>query len=93
LREIEQALEASSGVRQAAVVALPEPTQATSLAAFLLAVPGEDAAELTARVRAELRERLPHYMLPERIEVREAFPMTATGKMDRLGLLRMAVGA
>lgn len=93
LREIEQALEGCSGVRQAAVVALPQPAQATSLAAFLLAAPGEEAAPLTARVRAELRERLPHYMLPERIEVRDAFPMTATGKTDRLRLLRLAAGA
>lgn len=93
LREVEQALEASGGVRQAVVVATPDAAHAVGLAAFVLAAPGEELTGLPARLRQRVRERLPHYMVPEKIEVREVFPMTTTGKVDRQGLMRAAAGA
>ena len=75
------------------VVATPDAAHAVGLAAFVLAEPGEELAGLPARLRQRVRERLPHYMVPEKIEVREVFPMTTTGKVDRQGLMRAAAGA
>jgi len=82
LREVAAALEACAGVQQAAVLPLwdpAEPARAIALAAFVSAVPGLSVAAL----RQSVGERLPRYMVPERIEVRASLPLTTTGKVDR----------
>ncbi|MFI8193390.1 amino acid adenylation domain-containing protein [Streptomyces sp. NPDC085946] len=47
----------------------------------------------TARVRQELRERLPAYMVPEVIRVLDELPLGATGKVDRAKVLAGTGGA
>jgi acyl-coenzyme A synthetase/AMP-(fatty) acid ligase len=36
-------------------------------------------------------ERIPHYMVPERIELRDVLPKTSTGKIDRRALASVAI--
>ena len=84
LGEIESVLLAHAGVREAALVAIPDEEIGARLRAF---VAPHNGTELSA---AELHEhcasRLPHYMIPERIDLRESLPKTSTGKIDRVKL-------
>jgi len=49
-----------------------------------------DAPAIVNRLRHYLAEHLPDYMLPSTIEVREALPLTANGKVDRAALMAEA---
>src|SRR5690606_19253423 len=42
---------------------------------------------LAASLRAQLEQRLPSYMVPSRLILIEALPVTANGKLDRRALL------
>ena len=76
--EIEAALAALPGVRQAAVMALDKGQRLVAWAGGL----GLDAAAL----RAGLARTLPAHMLPGAIVVLEQLPLTANGKIDRKAL-------
>ncbi|MEV0266879.1 amino acid adenylation domain-containing protein [Streptomyces sp. NPDC050617] len=80
-------------VRQAAVVAHGA-SERKALAAFIVreAGAGEDP-DLVHRVRESLRVRLPQHMIPRTVEVLEAMPLTANGKLDRTALERRATAA
>lgn len=82
LSEIERALEAVTGVVEVAVVARPSPEIGHSLHAFVQASEAVTAEAL----EAELRRKLPGYMVPASIDVRAELPRTATGKIDRRSL-------
>ncbi|WP_256082156.1 amino acid adenylation domain-containing protein, partial [Massilia sp. YIM B04103] len=81
--EIEAALAACEGVREAAVLVLGEGA-ARQLCAYYVAAPepGVDAAAL----RSALAQRLPAYMLPSAYVALEYMPLTANGKLDRQAL-------
>lgn len=80
LGEIETALNALDRVRQAAVVyRRGDGPFGRILAAVSMPSPLASEADLTAA----LRERLPSYMVPHRIEVRSELPHNASGKIDR----------
>lgn len=82
LGEVEAALEALEGIKQAAVVARKDLGGGdTRLAAFCTGEVGEEAD-----LRAALAERLPAHAVPSRIIGLEAFPLTASGKVDRPAL-------
>ncbi|HKB16696.1 MAG TPA: amino acid adenylation domain-containing protein [Planctomycetota bacterium] len=83
LGEVEAALLSLEGVGEACVVAVPDPQFGSLLAAFLVAG-GESRP---GRIAGELRERLPPYMVPERVLVLPALPRTPSGKIDRPALL------
>jgi pristinamycin I synthase-3/4 len=78
--EVEAALAALPGVRQAVVVGR-EDGHGTRLVAYFVGDP-QPAAEL----RAALRITLPEYMLPSAFVHLDALPLTASGKTDRRAL-------
>jgi amino acid adenylation domain-containing protein len=81
--EIEAALVAHPGVREAVVVARRDRDREIRLVAYVAGnVPGMAAEEL----RRHLRERLPEPMVPAAFVVLAALPLTANGKVDRKAL-------
>ena len=82
LGEIETALYSHPDVLECVVVAVPDPLVTNRIVAFVAARDGLVEPDLV-KVAAE---RVPHYMLPERIEFIDELPKTSTGKVDRLAL-------
>lgn len=81
LGEIESALYGCDGVKEAAVVAVPDDLIGNRLAAFIVPVEGKT---LTVNdLQSFCGERLPRYMIPELIKFRDVLPKTSTGKIDR----------
>ncbi len=82
--EIEAALTACPEVAEAAILARQEGGGDARLIAFV--VPPPDTALSPARLRDELREVLPAYMVPGIFITLEALPTNTSGKVDRRAL-------
>ncbi len=90
LADIEENLLALPGVRDCAVVPVTRHGAVQSLAAFVVS-DDVQAPDVTAdRLRDELASRLPAYMLPRKIHLRDLLPMTPNGKADRRQLSALA---
>ncbi len=87
--EVEAALRTHGAVGEAAVCAVEHPRLGKVLHGF---VTSRDAAQPVDSkvVRLHLRERLAPYMLPEKVQVLDTLPRTATGKIDYVALLGQA---
>ncbi|WP_405783773.1 amino acid adenylation domain-containing protein [Streptomyces sp. NBC_00859] len=85
LGEIETALTAHPDVAQGVVVARPDHTGSSRLAAYVTTAPGAGAPE-TAALRAFVGERVPEYMVPAAFVTLHAMPLTPNGKIDRKAL-------
>ncbi|MFF7457090.1 amino acid adenylation domain-containing protein [Kitasatospora sp. NPDC008115] len=83
--EIEAALTAHPGVREAVVTARKRRAGDVRLVAHLTAAGGIEPPG-PAELAAHLRERLPEYMVPAAFAVLEALPLTPSGKVDRAAL-------
>lgn len=84
LGEIEAALYRHPQIREAAVLALPDPMLTNRLRAIVAV---DAPADLTVEALREFcRAQLPRYMIPDLIEIRDALPKTSTGKIDRQAL-------
>jgi len=82
LGEIEAALQASSEVYQAVVIAKKKGQTVTQLLAYVLTNEGYSKD----RLMAHLYDSLPKYMVPAIVIELEKFPMTPNGKIDRRAL-------
>ncbi|HEX2201856.1 MAG TPA: amino acid adenylation domain-containing protein [Longimicrobium sp.] len=82
--EIEAALAAHPGVREAVVVARADAPGETRLVAYVTAA--GDAAPDAAALREHLRATLPEPMVPSAFVVMEALPLSPNGKVDRAAL-------
>jgi amino acid adenylation domain-containing protein len=82
--EVEAALLALEGVREAAVVGREDTPGSVRLAAYLTA--GGSRVPTTSELRRQLAARLPDHMLPSTFVVLDALPLTPTGKVDRRAL-------
>jgi long-chain acyl-CoA synthetase len=91
--EVEAILEEVPGVRQAAVLGVPDDQTGEAVVAYVVpdsgAIAGPDAEALVRAVGATAEERLAPYKRPVRVEVVDALPRTVTGKI-RKGVLRGA---
>lgn len=89
--EVEAILCEHAGVREAAVVGVPDDARGQRIEAFVTArgdrIP--DPADLLAHCAG----LAPHYMVPSGVEVVESLPTTPTGKVDYRSLERRADGA
>ncbi|MGW0656223.1 condensation domain-containing protein [Streptomyces umbrinus] len=78
--EVEAALQTHPGIARAAVTACEG-----RLLAFVTVRPGSGRPD-TRDVRGHLSDIVPPYMIPARITVVDALPLTGTGKVDRRAL-------
>ncbi|WP_300616383.1 AMP-binding protein [Dokdonella sp.] len=89
-KEVENVLYALPGVREAAVVGVPDEVLGRALKALLVV---EEGSALQARdVIAHCMARLEDFMVPRLIEFRDALPKTNTGKIRRAALQAEAEG-
>ncbi|WP_328398751.1 non-ribosomal peptide synthetase [Nocardia sp. NBC_00416] len=82
LGEVETALRTAPGVRHA--VAAVVGSNAPQLVAAVVGAQG-DPADIVAAIS----DRLPGYMVPARIEILDAMPLTGNGKLDRRAVLAL----
>jgi amino acid adenylation domain-containing protein len=78
-------------LKDIAVVACRLPNGAKHLVAFVVPLPGASLSEVAFREVAT--NHLPPHMTPARLETIDEFPLTKTGKIDRLALSRLAANA
>jgi len=85
LEEIEAVLSAQASVLEAAVTLIGT-GESKQLAAFVGVGACPSPREVRERIVQHLREKLPDYMVPARLTVREKLPQTSSGKIDRTAL-------
>jgi len=84
LGEIEVRLRDAPGVAEAAVTVVTTPSGQRALVGYV--VPAASASIVEAELLAHTRERLPAYMVPERLVRMQRLPLTPNGKVDRAAL-------
>jgi amino acid adenylation domain-containing protein len=84
LGEIESALLSHPGVREAAVLAVPDEIVGNRLRAVVAAHVLDSLKPVD--LQQHCATRVPKYMIPEFIELCEELPKTSTGKIDRVRL-------
>ncbi|MCB1058447.1 MAG: AMP-binding protein, partial [Acidobacteria bacterium] len=91
LGEVEAALRALPGVREAAVVDVPDGAS-RRLAGFVVTrtEEGVDGPWDEAEARAALKRRLPEFMVPATLRRLDALPLTVSGKIHRRRLVELA---
>ncbi len=79
--EIEGALLRHPGVAQAAVIGVPDDRMGEVGAAFVVPRPGADGATLAAELATWSRDQMANYKVPRHVEVVDALPVNASGKV------------
>lgn len=83
LGEIESILYAQSHISEVAVIAIPDEDITNRIVAYIVS----SEKKLTTNIVLKYcGERLPKYMVPEYLEIRECLPKTSTGKIDKNSL-------
>ncbi len=81
-QEVEALLVTHPTIAEAACVAIPDPVMGERVCAFVIPSPG--AVPVLDDIRAHLVEcGLARFKLPEQLEVRDALPRTASGKVQK----------
>ena len=81
LGEIEKALYSHAAVREAAVVAVPDDEVTNRLVAYVAADEGKVVS--ADEILGHCRDRIPKYMVPEKLFLLQELPKTSTGKIDK----------
>jgi amino acid adenylation domain-containing protein/non-ribosomal peptide synthase protein (TIGR01720 family) len=92
LGEVEARVREVAGVLDAAVVPR-ESASGQQLVAYVVAAADEADDALVQRIRGQLAERLPEYMVPARVMVLPRLPRLISGKLDRAALPEPAAEA
>jgi cyclohexanecarboxylate-CoA ligase len=87
--EVEQLIYEMPGVREAAIVAMPDPRLVERACAFVVLAPGHALDLLDVREHLDAR-RLSKPYWPERIEVVDELPKTPSGKIKKFVLREQA---
>jgi acyl-CoA synthetase (AMP-forming)/AMP-acid ligase II len=82
--EVEDVLHSHPAVAEVAAIGVPDEKWGETVKALVVLVPGTDADE--AALIAHCRERLAHFKCPTSVEIRDALPRTATGKLQKFKL-------
>jgi non-ribosomal peptide synthetase component E (peptide arylation enzyme) len=90
-KEIEDALHTHPAIREAAVVAMPHERLGEGVCAFVIACPGHAIDVASAAAHLE-RAGLARQKFPERVELVEELPRTASGKVQK-NVLRERIAA
>jgi malonyl-CoA/methylmalonyl-CoA synthetase len=86
-REIEEEIEALPGIKECAVIGLDDPARGEVPYAFVAV---EDAAAFDGEAMlGALRERIASFKIPKTVEVLDAIPRNAMGKLDKPTLRAM----
>jgi len=89
-KEVENVLYALAGIKEAAVVGVPDEVLGRALKALVVV---EEGAALQARdIIAHCMAHLEDFMVPRLVEFRDALPKTSTGKIRRAALQAEAEG-
>ncbi|MBT4488778.1 MAG: AMP-binding protein [Rhodospirillaceae bacterium] len=88
-REIEELLFTHTKIVSAACVAMPDPVLSERVCAYVICAPGESLTfeEMISFLRGK---QISAWKLPERLEIRDEFPMTPSGKIQKF-LLRQEI--
>lgn len=84
--EIEEVLFQSGGLRQAAVIGIPDEALGQTIKAFV--VPRDGQALSPDELIAYCAEKMPRYMVPQAVEILDELPKTTSGKVDYPALRR-----
>jgi long-chain acyl-CoA synthetase len=79
-KEVENVLHALAGVQHAAVIGVPDPILGQAIKEVV--VPS-DPTLTPAKILAHCRAHLEDFMIPKLVELRDALPLTASGKVDK----------
>ncbi len=82
--EVMAAMLSVPGVRQAAVLGMPDPVLGQSIVAATETADGRPISQ--AELKAQLLEKLPSYAIPRRFVFYQRLPLTANGKIDYAAL-------
>ena len=83
-REVENVIYAIRGVKEVAVIGVPDPVLGQAVKAFIAAAdPAITATDVIAHCKAHLEE----FMLPRLVEFRAELPKTSSGKIRKLDLI------
>jgi long-chain acyl-CoA synthetase len=81
-KEVEMLLHAIPGVREAAVVGVPDPVMGEAVKAFIVA---DRSCVTMSRILAHCRAHLQEFMVPKYVEFRDQLPRTESGKVFHRG--------
>ncbi len=87
-RELEEVLMTHEAIAQAAVIGVPHETHGEEVKAFVTLKPGATAT--ADAIVAWCKERMASYKYPRLVEILDAMPMTATGKILKRELRKPA---
>ncbi|XP_057959618.1 2-methylpropanoate--CoA ligase CCL4-like [Malania oleifera] len=88
--EVESVLYTNPAVYEAAVVARPDEYWGETPCAFVSLRPEEAGGTTEKDLMEYCRARLPHYMAPKTVVIKEELPKTSTGKIQKFLLREMA---
>jgi acetyl-CoA synthetase len=89
--EVEDCLTGHPAVAMAGVIGVPDAVRTEVIRAYIVLAPGADTEGLEDALIARVRRLLSPHLAPRAVEVIEALPMTATGKIMRRELKRRAL--
>ncbi len=82
--EVEEVLRTAEGVREAAVIGVPDRLLGEAVQAHVAPQPGHDLEERP--LIAHCARRLEDYMVPRQVVIHDELPKTANGKLDKRAL-------